>query len=158
MNLNLSKFVDLYSALNGDDDAIMDKACREGDVEMVRKLMEEQNYNVDKWKDEEGKSKKSLWPPPEGTAPPPPEEDNPFKKLLLDVSETQATLLDDYLLLCNRINLHRCSDYTLATFSPTVTLTRMWDSEKCLVTPRHGIQGSFAGCGLSTPQWLSVRF
>ena len=51
----LSKFVDLYSALNGDDDAIMDKACREGDVEMVRKLMEEQNYNVDKWKDEEGK-------------------------------------------------------------------------------------------------------
>ena len=51
----LSEYVDLYSTLQGDDDAIMDKACREGDVAMVRKLMEEQNYNLDKWKDEGGK-------------------------------------------------------------------------------------------------------
>ena len=34
---------------------MMDKACREGDVAMVKKLLEEENYSVEKWKDDEGK-------------------------------------------------------------------------------------------------------
>ena len=64
-------------------------------------------------KDESGEPRKYLWAPPEGSAPPPPEEDNPLIKLLMDVSDTQETLLDDHLLLTNRFNLHRCSDYCL---------------------------------------------
>lgn len=80
----LLKHVDLYSSLEGDTDAIMEKvcilciyytmhgkkeqsiliprhewftlqACREGDVNMVRKLLEDDNYNYEKWKDEDGK-------------------------------------------------------------------------------------------------------
>lgn len=47
--------VDLYSGLADDPDAMMDKACREGDVAKVRQLLEVENYDVDKWKDEEGK-------------------------------------------------------------------------------------------------------
>ncbi|XP_021371429.1 uncharacterized protein LOC110466321 [Mizuhopecten yessoensis] len=64
-------------------------------------------------KDETGNSKKDLWPPPEGTGPPPPEEKNPLLKLLMDVSESQESLLEDHLLLTNRVNIHRCSDYCL---------------------------------------------
>ena len=64
-------------------------------------------------KDELGNPKKELWAPPEGTAPPPSDENNPLIKLLLDVSESQDTLLQDHILLTNRINLHRCSDYCL---------------------------------------------
>ena len=64
-------------------------------------------------KDLDGNSRKDLWPPPEGTAPAPPEEANPLIKLLMDVSQSQASLLEDYLLLTNRVNLHRCSDYCL---------------------------------------------
>ncbi|XP_061185108.1 uncharacterized protein LOC133193154 [Saccostrea echinata] len=64
-------------------------------------------------KDEQGNSKKDLWPPPEGTAPPPPEEKNPLLKILMDVSESQESLLEDHLLLTNKINIHRCSDYCL---------------------------------------------
>jgi hypothetical protein len=45
--------IDLYSGLEGDSDAIMEKACREGDLEMVRKLLDVENYNIDKWKDED---------------------------------------------------------------------------------------------------------
>ena len=63
--------------------------------------------------DSDGKPRKDLWPPPEGTAPVPPEESNPLAKLLMDVSSSQQNILDDYLLLTNRINLHRCSDYCL---------------------------------------------
>ncbi|KAL7542510.1 hypothetical protein ACHAXR_011844, partial [Thalassiosira sp. AJA248-18] len=51
----LRKRVDLYSGLEGDADAIMEKACREGDANMVRKLFEEENYNIDKFKDDDGK-------------------------------------------------------------------------------------------------------
>lgn len=51
----LAKHVDLYSALQGDDDAIMDKACREGDTTMVKELLEQKEYDLDKWKDEGGK-------------------------------------------------------------------------------------------------------
>ena len=64
--------------------------------------------------DENGLSlKKSLWRPPEGTAPLPPDDKNPIVKLLIDVSLSQETLLEDHLLLTIRFNIHRCSDYCL---------------------------------------------
>ena len=62
---------------------------------------------------ENGNPRKDLWPPPEGNAPAPPEEKNPLVKLLMDVSSSQSELLEDYLLLTNRFNIHRCSDYCL---------------------------------------------
>ena len=39
--------IDLYSGLDGDADAIMEKACREGDLNMVRKLLDE-GYEIEK--------------------------------------------------------------------------------------------------------------
>ena len=63
--------------------------------------------------DADGKPRKDLWAPPEGTAPAPPEEKNPLVKLLMDVCSDQESLLEDHMLLANRINLHRCSDYCL---------------------------------------------
>jgi ankyrin repeat protein len=51
----LLKQVDLYADLEGDSDAIMEKACREGDSSKVRELLEEGNYNINKWKDDDGK-------------------------------------------------------------------------------------------------------
>jgi len=50
----LLKHVDLYSSLEGDSDAIMEKACREGDINEVRRLLDE-GVNVEKWKDDDGK-------------------------------------------------------------------------------------------------------
>ena len=64
-------------------------------------------------KNEDGSSRKEFWPPPEGTATLPPEETNPLLKLFMDVSDSQESILQDHLLLTNRINLHRCSDYCL---------------------------------------------
>lgn len=64
-------------------------------------------------KNESGEPRKELWAPPEGTAPQPADEDNPLVKLLMHVSDNQESLLQDHLLLTNRINLHRCSDYCL---------------------------------------------
>ncbi|CAC5397334.1 unnamed protein product [Mytilus coruscus] len=71
--------------------------------------------------------KKNLWPPPEGTAQAPPDEKNPLIKLFMDVSESQENILEDHLLLCNRINLHRCSDYCLRAprNNPSVKQCRM---------------------------------
>jgi len=46
--------VDLYSGLEGDVDEIMMKACREGDVTTVRKMMDE-GYDYQKFKGEDGK-------------------------------------------------------------------------------------------------------
>ena len=66
-------------------------------------------------KDAENQSRKNLWPPPEGTAPAPSEEQNPLVKMLMDVSESQESLLEDHLFLTNRINIHRCSDYCWVT-------------------------------------------
>ncbi|XP_060572109.1 uncharacterized protein LOC132730247 [Ruditapes philippinarum] len=63
--------------------------------------------------DDKGCPRKDLWAPPEGTAEPPAEEHNPSLKLLMDTSESQESLLEDYLHLCNRINIHSCSDYCL---------------------------------------------
>ena len=60
---------------------------------------------------DQGEPNTALWPPPEGTAPPTPEEDNPLLKLLSDVAHTQEDLLNDHLLLTNKINLHICSDF-----------------------------------------------
>ena len=67
--------------------------------------------------DENGNPKKQYWPPPDGTAPARPENANPLLKLLMDASTSQETLLEDHLLLTNRINLHRCSDYCLRLHS-----------------------------------------
>ena len=64
-------------------------------------------------KDDHDQPRKNLWPPPEGTAPAPPEEKNPLVKLLMDVSSSEESLLEDYLLLTNRVSIHRCSDYCL---------------------------------------------
>ena len=61
--------------------------------------------------DADGSPKTDLWPPPEGTAPAIPEEDNPLMKLLSDVAQTQEELINDHLLLTNKINLHVCSDF-----------------------------------------------
>ena len=44
---------------------------------------------------------KHLWAPPEGTATPPLEEENPLVKLLGDVADSQESLLENNLLLCN---------------------------------------------------------
>ena len=66
-------------------------------------------------KDAENHSRKNLWPPPEGTAPAPSEEQNPSVKMLMDVSQSQESLLEDYLFLTNRINIHTCSDYCWVT-------------------------------------------
>ena len=73
---------------------------------------------------EMGEPRKDLWPPPEGTAPPPPEEKNPLLKLLFDVSSSQASLLEDHLLLTNRFNIHRCSDYCLTVVKKSSPQTR----------------------------------
>lgn len=51
----LVRLADLYSNLGGDLDAIMDKACREGDGAKVKQLLEEEKYDLSKWKDKEGK-------------------------------------------------------------------------------------------------------
>ena len=71
--------------------------------------------------DENGHPRKDLWAPPEGFAPAPPEEKNPLLKLLMDVSESQESLLEDHILLANRINLHRCSDYCSKTPKPSLS-------------------------------------
>jgi len=51
----LLKHVDIYAALEGDADEIMMKACREGDAKKVRQLLDVENYDITKWKDDEGK-------------------------------------------------------------------------------------------------------
>ena len=71
--------------------------------------------------DENGHPRKDLWAPPEGFAPALPEEKNPLLKLLMDVSESQEPLLEDHILLANRINLHRCSEYCSITPKPSLS-------------------------------------
>ena len=61
--------------------------------------------------DENGNARKDLWAPPEGTAPPPSEENNPLIKLLSEIGSTQESLLNDHILLTNKINIHKCSDF-----------------------------------------------
>ena len=62
---------------------------------------------------EDGNPRKDFWLPPKGSAPAQPEDRNPLTKLLMDVCQTQESLLEDHLLLSNRINLHNCSNYCL---------------------------------------------
>jgi len=49
----LFQHVDLYSEIEGNDDAVMEKACRQGDLSKVQELMRK-GYDLQKWKDEEG--------------------------------------------------------------------------------------------------------
>ena len=72
--------------------------------------------------DEEGRPRKDLWPPPEGTAEPISDDRDPLVKMLMQIAATQDAILEDHLLLVNRVGLHSCSDY-------------------CLRTPRHPEQG-----------------
>jgi hypothetical protein len=61
--------------------------------------------------DENGNPRKDLWPPPEGTVPPTPDDDNPLLKLLCEAATTQEELLNDHLLMTNKVNIHSCSDF-----------------------------------------------
>ena len=72
--------------------------------------------------DEEGQPRKDLWPPPEGSADPISEDRDPLVKMLMEMAATQDAILEDHLLLVNRVGLHSCSDY-------------------CLTSPRHSEPG-----------------
>lgn len=61
-------------------------------------------------KDEKGNPRRDLWPPQDGTTLPT-DENNPIQKLLW-MSVTPGMLEDD-ILVTNRINIHRCSNYCL---------------------------------------------
>ena len=65
--------------------------------------------------DEEGQPRKDLWPPPEGSADPISGDRDPLVKMLLEIAATQNAILEDHLLLVNRVGLHSCSDYCLRT-------------------------------------------
>ena len=65
--------------------------------------------------DREGQSRKNLWPPPEGSADPILGDRDPLVKMLIEIAATQDGMLEDHLLLVNRVGLHSCSDYCLRT-------------------------------------------
>ena len=65
--------------------------------------------------DEEGQPRKDLWPLPEGSADPISSDKDPLVKMLLEIAATQNAILEDHLLLVNRVELHSCSDYCLRT-------------------------------------------
>ena len=65
--------------------------------------------------DEEGQPRKDLWPPPEGSADPISEDRDPLVKMLMEMAATQDAILEDHLLLVNRVGLRSCSDYFLRT-------------------------------------------
>ena len=65
--------------------------------------------------DEKGQPRKDLWPPPEGSAVEISHERDPLVKMLLEIAATQNAILEDHLLLGNRVGLHSCSDYCLRT-------------------------------------------
>jgi hypothetical protein len=50
----LETHVDWYAGLEGDTDAMMEKACREGDLEKVKQLVDVENYNMEQWMGEDG--------------------------------------------------------------------------------------------------------
>ena len=58
-----------------------------------------------------GQPRTDMWPAPEGTAPPIPEEKNPLVKLLCEAATTQGELLNDHILMTNKVNIHACSDF-----------------------------------------------
>ncbi|KAK2571016.1 hypothetical protein P5673_003555 [Acropora cervicornis] len=65
--------------------------------------------------DREGQSRKDLWPPPEGSADPILDDRDPLLKMLMEITATQDGMLEDHLLLVNRVGLHSCSDNFLRT-------------------------------------------
>ena len=65
--------------------------------------------------DEEGQPRKDLWPPPEETAEPMSDDSDPLVKMLMEIAATQDAMLEDHLLLVNRVGLHSCSDNCLRT-------------------------------------------
>ena len=65
--------------------------------------------------DREGQSRKDLWPPPEGSADPILGDRDPLVKMLMEIAATQDGMLEDHLLLVNRVGLHSCSDYCSRT-------------------------------------------
>ena len=65
--------------------------------------------------DEEGQPRKELWLPPEGSAEPISDDRDPLVKMLMEIAATQDAVLEDHLLLVNRVGLHSCSDYCLRT-------------------------------------------
>ena len=65
--------------------------------------------------DREGQSRKYLWPPPDGSGDPILDDREPLLKMLMEITATQDGMLEDHLLLVNRVGLHSCSDYCLRT-------------------------------------------
>ena len=64
--------------------------------------------------DEEGQTRKDFWPPPEGSAVQISDGRDPLVKMLLEIAATQNSIMEDHLLLVNRVGLHS-SDYCLRT-------------------------------------------
>ena len=56
--------------------------------------------------DEEGQPRKDLWSPPEGTAEPISDDRDPLVMMLMQIAATQDAILEDHLLLVNRVGLH----------------------------------------------------
>ncbi len=61
--------------------------------------------------DKFGQSRKDIWPSREGTAPSTPEENNPLVKLLCEAESTQEELLNDHILMANKVNIRACSAF-----------------------------------------------
>ena len=55
--------------------------------------------------DEEGKPRR---PPPEGSAEPIRNDQDPLVKMLMDIALSKDAILEDHLLLVNRVGLHSC--------------------------------------------------
>ena len=72
--------------------------------------------------DQEGQSRKDLWPQLEGLADPILGDREPLVKMLMEIAATQDGMLEDHLLLVNRVGLPSWSDH-------------------CLRTPRHSEPG-----------------
>ena len=64
---------------------------------------------------EEGQPRKDLWPPPEGTADPISTDRDPLVEMLMETAASQDAILEDHLLLWNRVGLHSFCDYYLRT-------------------------------------------
>lgn len=76
----------------------------------------------------------------EGTASPSPNEKNPLLKLLMRVSESQESLLEDHL-LANRINIHRCFNYCLRVhMNKTIKKCAEWSLEQMINQEKHFVQ------------------
>ena len=68
---------------------------------------------------EEGQPRNDLWPPPEGTADPISTDRDPLVEMLMETAASQDAILEDHLLLWNRVGLHSFCDYYLRTLRHT---------------------------------------